>query len=297
MTFLLSLCCLLLLLGQGVLNYEHHISNASDHVAFSRNVSIGTSYSGTTVFLDADIDFSGFSEQFESIGKSDNYYYFQGTFDGQGHTISNLAMNSSSSDYAGLFGYSNGATIRNVVLDSSCSVVSSYSGSSHVGGIVGYCYASNSPSVIENNVNMASVSFTGSASRSLYIGGIVGRLYAPSNDVTVKNCANYASVTHSGNTSSTEYPVYIGIVGYSSGSSPNKVFIQNCLNYGTVNHNGTTAGSLYLGGILGFAWRGTNTIENCVSVGKITSTNKISVTLEVLLEYLLNNNHPLLLVK
>ena len=78
-----------------------------------------TSYSGTTVFLDVDIDFSGGSpsEQFVPIGKSGSKY-FQGTFDGQGHTISNLAINSSSLQYVGLFGYSKGATIRNVVLDS-----------------------------------------------------------------------------------------------------------------------------------------------------------------------------------
>ena len=118
--FFVFLC--LLLLGQGALSYEHYISSASDLIQFSKNVSSGTSYFGTTVFLDADIDFSGgLSEQFEPIGKISSYsnnYYFQGTFDGQGHTISDLAMNSSS-QYVGLFGYSKGATIRNVVLDSS----------------------------------------------------------------------------------------------------------------------------------------------------------------------------------
>ena len=117
-----------LLLGQGVLSYELHIYNASELIAFSKNVNSGSDYSGTTVFLDADIDFSGgLSWQFEPIGKN---YDFQETFDGQGHTISNLVI-SSSSLYAGLFGYSYRATIKNVLLDSSCSVVSSYSGSSN----------------------------------------------------------------------------------------------------------------------------------------------------------------------
>ena len=41
------------------------------------------------MFLDADIDFSdGLSEQFEPIGTSRKS--FQGTFDGQGHTVGNL---------------------------------------------------------------------------------------------------------------------------------------------------------------------------------------------------------------
>ena len=47
------------------------------------------SFEGTTVFLDTDIDFSGdLSEQFEPIGK--NSSSFNGTFDGQGYTISDL---------------------------------------------------------------------------------------------------------------------------------------------------------------------------------------------------------------
>ena len=118
-----ALFCLLLL-GQGALSYEHHIINtASELIAFSKIVNSGTSYNGTTVFLDADIDFfGGLSDKFEPIGTSND---FQGTFDGQRHTISNITIKSFLW-YVGLFGYSEGATIRNVVLDSSCSVVGSY---------------------------------------------------------------------------------------------------------------------------------------------------------------------------
>ena len=256
------LCCCLAALCQGVLGEgEFHINNASDLIDFSKNVKNGTSYSGTTVFLGADIDFSGgLSEQFEPIGK-DAGKYFQGTFDGQGHTVSNLALNSSS-QYVGLFGYSNGgATIRNVVLDSSCSIASSFNDSSNVvyiGGITGHCGAGNGPCVIENTVNMGSVSFTGNSSY-LYLGGIVGHPPASNNDATVKNCANYGSIAHSGTVNSVAY--IGGIVGFSQGSSSNKVFIQNCLSYGTINQNGTT-NILYIGGILGYAY-GTNNIENC----------------------------------
>ena len=88
-------------------------------------------YSGTTVFLDADLNFSG--RTLAPVGS------FQGAFDGQGHIISNLAMNSSS-EFVGLFGYSIGATIRNVVLDSSCSINSYNADNTYIGGIVGECY-------------------------------------------------------------------------------------------------------------------------------------------------------------
>ena len=137
MLFIFLFC---LLLGQGALSNEYHITTANDLIQFSKNVSSVTSYSGTTVFLDADIGFSGgLSELFKPIGKNDDYF-FQGTFNGQGYTISGLAINSSSSRFVGFLGYSAGA-IMNVVLDSSCSVVNSFSVSNYVayvGGIVGY---------------------------------------------------------------------------------------------------------------------------------------------------------------
>ena len=132
----------LLLLGQGALsssNNTYHITTAEDLIQLSNSVNSEMNFEGTTVFLDADIDFSGsLSEQFEPIGK-DMDKGFQGTFDGQGYIISNLAINSSSLTCIGLFGYSKGATFRNVILDSSSSVVSSYSGPSSVyaGGVVG----------------------------------------------------------------------------------------------------------------------------------------------------------------
>ena len=131
MFFVLLCCCCLVALCQGVLGVDElHIKNASELIQFSKNVNLGTDYFGITVFLDADIDFSGvLSEQFEPVGVYYNghNYDFQEIFDGQGHTISNLAIKSPSSQHVGLFGYSKGAAIRNVVLDSSCSVASSYS--------------------------------------------------------------------------------------------------------------------------------------------------------------------------
>ena len=59
MLFILLCCCVAALcqdvLGEG----EFYIRNASDLIEFSKNVNNGTGYSGATVFLDADINFSG----------------------------------------------------------------------------------------------------------------------------------------------------------------------------------------------------------------------------------------------
>ena len=67
---------------------ELRIHSASEFIAFAKDSS---DYSGTTVYLESDLDFSGgLSEQFKPKDK------FIGVFDGQGHTISNLKMKSSS---------------------------------------------------------------------------------------------------------------------------------------------------------------------------------------------------------
>ena len=247
-----------------------HIESVDDLTDFTKVVNSGTNYYGTTVFLDTDLSLSG--QTVQPIGSSSSYP-FRGVFDGQGHAISNLAM-TSSSYYTGLFGRSTGLTVRNVVLDSSCSITNTYSSTSssdpYIGGIIGYCYGSNGVCNLENNVNMASVTFSGKAGDDLWLGGIVGYLSSSSHESTVKNCVNYGSIVKSGTTG---YWSYIGgIVGHTTGSYYN--YIYNCLNYGSITHSGPTARELRLGGIVGYSQY--TYIENCVSAGKITSLNNLT---------------------
>ena len=263
-----ALLRVLLLLGvsMSALGEEVRITNVDEFIQFKDNVNNGTSYSGTTVFLDSDLSLAG--KTFEPIGYYSNH--FRGVFDGQGHIVSNLIM-TSSLEYVGLFGYSDGpATIKNVILDSSCSFTSSISsGNAYIGGIIGQCNINNGSCTIENSVNMGSVTFSGDigGKYNLYLGGIVGYLDSSSDHgITVKNCANYGGVTHSGERSFLS--CIGGIVGYSDGSSAKGACIYNCLNHGTITHSGTTTEYLYLGGIAGYTRY--TTIENCVSGGKIS---------------------------
>ena len=259
-----------LALGEG----EIRIHNASELVSFSEDVNSGTNYSGTTVYLDSDIEFSSsLSQQFEPIGKS-IYFYFNGIFDGKGHAISNLTFNSSF-QHVGLFGYSEGVNIKNVVMDSSCSFANYYTDfySTYMSGIVGKCYATKAYCAIENSVNMASVTFYGNTESTLFLGGIAAYFYSSSNwNSTAKNCANYGSLIHFGNSSNS----YIGGVnGYYYGGSSEEVRIQNCLNYGSIVHNGITSEKAYIGGISGYGQY--TEVENCVSGGKIENSGQAAV--------------------
>lgn len=201
----------LLLFGRGVLSAEFKINSADEFVAFSYNVNSGTTFDGTTVLLNSDIDLSG--KTLEPIGTKNDYYFFRGSFDGQGHMISNLTIKSTSY-YVGLFGYSGGAIIKNFVVDSSSSITASLDGlyEVQVGGIVGYNELDDIPCNIENIVNMGNITSIGGASNSyLYLGGIVGRVYSWIPVIPVdsepfvynyenilKNCVNYGSISHVG---------------------------------------------------------------------------------------------------
>jgi hypothetical protein len=88
-------------------------------------------FSGKTVTLTNDIDL-GSNNSWTPIGNSASYY-FAGTFDGGGHTISNLYYNNSAGSYVGLFGYL-GTTGACVVKDV-CLADVNISGNQYIGGI------------------------------------------------------------------------------------------------------------------------------------------------------------------
>lgn len=264
---IIFISCLLLPLN--ALGTRLLIRDADGFISFSNTVNSADKYTVSTVYLDSDIDFNG--KTFESIGS--NYRHFRGVFDGQGHVINNLAMNSTS-QYTGIFGYSTGMTIKNVVMGDNCSIVSTYSSTdyAYVGGIIGYSYSKSNEFIAENIVTMGNVTFSGSIGFSLlYLGGVIGSLGSSSiYSAIAKNCVNYGHVTQYG---ISKYPSIGGVIGDSTGSSDKLMYIYNCLNYGVIKQT-VMGNSLLIGGIVGHSYR--VIIENCVSAGPITHTEQNS---------------------
>ena len=251
---------LLLLLGRVLCDNQVKIDSAAKLKDVSANVNSGTTYEGTTVTLTADIDFDGVTG-FEPIGTYDNS--FKGVFDGQGYVIRNFKM-SSSSEYVGLFGYIRDTEIKNVVMDSSCSV--SYTGTSsrpvYIGGVVGYQTAFDKNSLVENIVNLAPISFDGTIpGNSFYMGGIGGYFYGFKYFI-VKNCANYGTIT---SYTSCEGSYMGGLVGYFLGSTSYYEFVYNCFNFGSIVQNTKTSSYSYIGGIGGRI--NSAPIANSVAIG------------------------------
>ncbi len=104
--------------------------------------------------LMTDIDLSGYAN-WEPIG--DNTNRFTGTFDGNGHKISNLTITGSSSNHRGLFSYING-TVMDLGLDGG-----SVTGNTGVGSLAGY-----------NSGTITNCYSTGTVSGNSAIGGLAG---------------------------------------------------------------------------------------------------------------------------
>ena len=166
---------------------------------------------------------------------------YQGTFDGNGKTISNLYIINAASDYVGFFGYAEKGSIKNITFDNAKvkSTVDLYTGI-----LVGF----EELCIIENIKTLANCSVEGKAD----VGGIAGRA---SGDIG--NCENHAMVNGANSVG--------GIVGdyRQSGKS-----IISCANYGAVTGTGNS-----VGGIAGNFDIGT--IQNCANYGDVTGTNYV----------------------
>ena len=91
-----------------------------------------TSSNGVFYRLDSNLDLGG--NGFDGIGFSD-VYYFNGTFDGNGNTISNFVINKPGVSKVGIFGNCTSGTVKNLIIDNA--VVKGYR---WVGIIVGTSY-------------------------------------------------------------------------------------------------------------------------------------------------------------
>ena len=75
----ITLAPLLSLLARGTFAASYIVNSADDLIAVSNKVNAGTTFSGTTIYLNADLDFSGKSIN-PMAGESTRS--FQGSFDG-----------------------------------------------------------------------------------------------------------------------------------------------------------------------------------------------------------------------
>ena len=146
---------------------DHCISiyTVDDLITFRNKVNDGTTYNNYVVKLEADLDLAGVT--WTPIGRvtkqNDKYYDFYGTFDGQGHTISNLTVgddDSYTSDDGhnnGLFGGTRNATVKNLIMENA-----TIKGNYFVGAVIAHAQARTTvENVLVKNSNVTGRCFTG----------------------------------------------------------------------------------------------------------------------------------------
>ena len=210
-----------------------------------------TTFEGETILLTADIDLNG--EQWTPIGY---WVTFDGTFDGQNHTISNLKHHGTEDDcYVGLFGYTVKATIKNLTIenvDLKLVANNSWAGG-HLGALIGNI---DGKTTIENITVKGDVKIDGDVTKkgAGRIGAVVGGNQVEST-VTFKNvhvAANAGSFVKGNNS-----------VGGIGGQIHGNVTFENC----STNID-VTSGMFFAGGIVGLT--GTNSsFTNCHTSGNI----------------------------
>ena len=235
---------------------------------------------------------------------------FKGILDGNGKTITGLWIKRGSTDYVGLFGYTSGATIKNLTIVANTIVgkdnvgaLSGYGenstytgvnitttkiqGASNVGGLVGN--TGDNMNLSDNTVVVV-INATGD-----YVGGLIGRNDA-GNNLSISGCQvndskitgnNYIGGACGGiignhgqtNNISTCY-IHADITGNNNvggicGYSANNWHTVNLTNCGYI---GNIYGTKFIGGLIGYVGKGNNNVNidsqnGCFAVGSIYGTS------------------------
>ncbi len=184
---------------------------------------------------------------------------FEGTYDGQGFTITGLYINRPESNYAGLFGDVTNAELNNIKMESLN--ISAYG---FVGGLVG--------SVYENTtISGCTLSGTVTCSDAL-AGGIIGGVYV---DAIISNCSSSVNVQNGTSIGGLAGRFYGQITDCHASGSVNAT-TDNVggligTNHGQVTRcsaTGAVSGQDYLGGLIG--WTKDTNINQCFATGKVT---------------------------
>ena len=197
------------------------ITSESQLGLLAYQISRSEGYKGYTILLENDLDMSDHKWNLASGT-------FQGTFDGQGHTISGIINSTDHTGDAALFPHNSG-TVKRVKLVNSYIV-----GNRYVGAIAGDntgtvedCYAGSDVFVVANNGN-----------DSKACGGVVGfQINSPFDNTTAQTVGCYSAANVNGTSN------VGGIVGLLGGTTEQKGgTISYCVSKATVKSSGDNIG-------------------------------------------------------
>lgn len=235
------------LTGSGTKDDPYLIGSAEELASLG-----GRSFSGKSYRLTQDIDM-------EDVPMQPIKEFADGTFDGDGHTISNLTISAASGN-AGLFAETNSSTVfKNIILHNVSVTLTggSYAG---VGGLIGKIYGS---TTIQGCGVSGAVTYSGSSIG--YVGGLVGYL---NGKCTIKESYSQATIKNENNNSSSTAGGLLGKTGTYTLS------VTDCYASGNVTAAGGRAG-----GFTGYVYCSPSykhIYENCYAAGTVQVTGASS---------------------
>lgn len=233
----------------------YELANAEHLFWFAEQVNGGNT--AINAVLTTDIDLG--DQQWTPIGNVT--YAYTGVFNGQGHRISGLHMDIQECGDWGLFGYVSGATIENFSVSGEveCNLSAKEDGEEIDYGVIGEANGGAKISNIHSSVNFTNKD----GFMKNTVGGILGKTNSAGDGVSIDRCS-FSGTMDLGNA---DVDCCGGIVGYCMAG--HSMTITNCGFYGTIES--THEESDQIGGIMGYYRMGKLTVQNCLSVGTIST--------------------------
>ena len=236
----------------GVVREVYTISNPAELAWLAEQVNAGNTNVANKKYVElaSDIDLGG--HEWTPIGKSGKS--FNGIFEGNGHTISNLMIDTPSKSDIGFFGFTQQGEIKNLNFHNA-----SVKGYLDVGVVAGTPYTS----------KYSNITLTGTIQVEgfSYVGGMFGKnAYANLTDLTI-NADENSYVKANSVENGINYRTYIGgIVGF---MGEGNITVSNVVS--NIDVTGTTCD---IGGVTGIAHYG-NSFVNCSCSGNVTLENAV----------------------
>lgn len=241
--------------GDGTAANPYQIATADDLKAFRDKVNGGATTACAILTADITLDKS---ETWTPIGSSKNKY--NGTFDGQGYTISGLNVNETGSNEAGLFGDTALSNTSPVIKNLTIADSSFVTARGYAGGVAGY-----GGGVFENCHTEASVTVQGKK----FAGGIIGSYKGTgiTAELSMIQCSNRATVK--------EVDGFGGFAGGLIGQAEHPLKLENSFNAGVVSSKPSSQTPM-VGGLVGRVSYAT-TLVNVYNVGDVSVSGGANV--------------------
>ena len=210
-------------------------------------------FAGKTVQLKKDINLGGKAWTIPDVDS-----YFEGTFDGAGHTIGGFTMSCTKDNKSLLGSIGGSAVVKNLTVEDGTITLKASAAATNAAGVIARIVTVNGKTAKVENVTASCTITCSSGKAYTYVGGVVGAVEG-NGAAEIKDCVNEGSITSANN-------IIGGIVGGVKGNVTT-LSITNCKNSGALKADELIGGMI--GSVSGVE-KIVTTVTGCENSGTIT---------------------------